>query len=182
MEAKLPDGSGLALCAKMRNLQIPVILVTARTTDPAMIEGFKHGADDYITKPFNMQLLIYRVRAVLRRVQPEGDTPHEETMVFPLGRALFNPRRHEITGDSGQVKLTQTQSAILHLLLTHEGQIVPAERILERIWGYNTESSVNVVKTHIHHLPSKVAGVVGDVPVIQTAAGGGYMCVLSQHA
>lgn len=177
LDAKLPDADGFELCQHFRTaLHIPVIMVTGHHTDEDVIAGFSLGADDYIVKPFSMQILVYRLRALMRRVHTDNSLNDTTTLTYRLGPALFSPSRNEISNDGTLVKLTPTESAILHLLVTHKGQILPTERILERIWGYNTESCISVIKTHIHHLRRKIAGIVGDMDIVQTVPGVGYTC------
>jgi DNA-binding response OmpR family regulator len=177
LDVKLPDADGLALCAYFRTiLHIPVIMVTGCTTDEDMIGGFAKGADDYIRKPFNMQVLAYRVRAVLRRAHADPTLDETASQTYTLGSVNFTPSRNEMLSGSTVVKLTKTESKILHLLVMNAGHVVPPERILERVWGYNAESAVAVVKTHIHNLRAKVAPVTGAATLIETVDGAGYMC------
>lgn len=173
LDVRLPDTDGFTLCAHLRSTyRVPVILVTARSSDEDVLVGFDRGADDYIGKPFNMQVLIYRVRAVLRRAR--GAVAEPPVTSYRLGGSLFNPQLNEIVSKTKSVKLTPIESKILRLLLVHEGQVLSANHILEHVWDYDSESNSLVVKTHIRHLRVKVAEAIGDVPIIHTVARAGY--------
>ena len=174
LDVRLPDSDGFTLCAHLRSAyRIPVILVTARSSDEDVLVGFDRGADDYIGKPFNMQVLIYRLRAVLRRSRA-GATQTPPASSYRFGASVFNPQHNEIVGATGSVKLTPIESKILRLLLAHEGQVLSADSILEHVWDYDSESSSLVVKTHIRHLRLKLAEAIGDLAIIHTVARGGY--------
>src|SRR5579871_2631906 len=99
LDVTLPDMDGFTLCTRLRNTyRLPVILLTARHADEDMIMGFKEGADDYVTKPFNMQVLLYRLRAVLRRSRPDSAGTDTLTLTYRLGDALFSTKHNEILG------------------------------------------------------------------------------------
>lgn len=179
LDGNLPDITGFELCPQIRSLYgLPVIMLTAHHADEDVLAGFANGADDYVSKPFNMQVLIYRVRAVLRRVAEAAQVPSVPEVVsaniIAVGDGLFNVQSNEIIGRDRRVKLTRIEGKVLHLLLTYEGQVFSAERILERVWGYETDSDVSVVKTHVRRLRSKMADVLGDFNLIATVPSMGY--------
>jgi two-component system alkaline phosphatase synthesis response regulator PhoP len=149
-------------------------MLTARQTDQDVIGGFGNGADDYITKPFNMQILAYRVRAVLRRARSEPSASDVPAPTYRLGSGVYSVAENQIVGTRRRVRLTRTEGKILLLLLANQGQILGAERILERVWGYDAESHVSVIKTHIRHVRTKIAAAIGDEQVIRTVQGMGY--------
>lgn len=176
VDVNLPDMDGFTLCASLRrDLNIPVIMLTARHLEPDVIAGFEHGADDYISKPFNMQILIARLRTVLARdrtaTTPSGNT---KKRLYRLGSAVFNAEYNQILAGSQAIKLTRTEGNILELLMTHAGQIFAAERLIELARGYDTETNPAVIKTHILNLRAKIARAIGDVQVIHTVPGLGY--------
>ena len=140
LDANLPDTTGFALCVQLRSgLGIPVIMLTARQGDEDQIAGLGRGADDYIIKPFNMQILIHRLRAVIQRAYPVA-TLREDARSYQIGSGVFNPEHSQIVSGATVVKLTPTESKILALLLHHEGNPVPAQRIMNHVWGFDTES------------------------------------------
>ena len=175
LDVNLPDANGFSLCTQFRTmLHVPVLMVTARHTDEDILNGFGLGADDYISKPFNMQVLVHRLNAVLRRAYPLTVTSVGLNRTYRLGPARFSPEHNEISGPGISTKLTPTESKILSLLASNEGKVLPAERIMEQIWGYDSESDLSVIKTHVRRLRAKIAEVVGDLPVIHTVPGRGY--------
>lgn len=173
LDIQLPDADGLVLCGYVRAVhRVPVILVTGRHSDEDAVAGFAHGADDYVVKPFNMQVLLYRIRAVLRRA---GALEPLDLGSFRLGPGTFSAEQHEMCGPLGRVKLTPIESGILNLLLAHEGQVFSAARIMERVWNADGKGTATGVKTHVRRLRQKIAQAIGDLEVIQTTPGLGYV-------
>jgi DNA-binding response OmpR family regulator len=175
VDVNLPDRDGFTLCSSLRHeLNIPVIMMTARRLEPDLIAGFEHGADDYITKPFNMKILMARLRTVLTRDRVDVAVDNKKKRLLRLGPALFNAEFYQILAGSQTIKLTRTEGSILELLMSHEGQVFTPERLIEEARGYDTETSPAVIKTHILNLRSKIARAIGDVQVIHTVPGLGY--------
>ena len=173
LDVRLPDADGLVLCGYLRSAhRVPVILLGGRHSDEDEVAAFAQGADDYIVKPFNLQVLAYRLRAVLRRA---GDVEPFDVRSFKVGPATFSAELQELCGPEGRVKLTPIESGILSLLLLHEGQAFSAARIMERVWGDGDKSTVTSVKTHVRRLRQKVAAAIGDLDIIQTIPGFGYV-------
>jgi two-component system OmpR family response regulator len=177
LDVNLPDMNGYELCARLhRGFNIPVIMLTARGTDEDALAGFSQGADDYVSKPFSMQVLMHRVHAVLRRAAVETTVIGRTKRVYQVGPGSFNAEHNHLSWNTLSAKLTVTEGKILLLLLTHEGQVFSPERIIELLWGYDTETNDSVIKTHIRHLRMKIATVLGEVPVLHTVPGIGYTC------
>jgi DNA-binding response OmpR family regulator len=175
LDVNLPDTNGMELCVRLRTLwQIPVVLVTAVRGEEYEIAAFEGGADGYITKPFTMQVLVQRVSAVFRSTRASAEQRGAARTMYRLSNALFNASFNEILGNGVSSKLTPSEGKILQLLLTCEGQVLTADRIMARVMRYDTESNVNVVKTHIRNLRIKIAKVLGDVEIIRTVPGSGY--------
>lgn len=178
LDVNLPDMHGLQVLAVLRTFsRVPVVLLTTRTREEDIIAGFGQGADDYVVKPVSMPVLIERVKAVLRRATAHR-APLPEPACGPTYRlqgAIFDAAVHAIVSDGQCVTLTPTESRILHLLAAHAGHALSAERIWERIWGYDSESDVNVIKTHIRHLRAKIGRLPGDPQPIRTVPGVGYV-------
>jgi DNA-binding response OmpR family regulator len=175
LDGNLPDADGFELCARFRtSWRVPVIILTARKADAEVVSAFESGADDYVTKPFTMQVLVYRVQAVLRRARRDHAPTYTDTTLYQLASGTFNVHTNEIAGPHGSVKLTRSEGKILHLLLSYQGQILSADQILERVWGHETESDPSVIKTHIRHIRLRIAEATGEPEVIQTMRGLGY--------
>lgn len=186
LDVNLPDTNGFKVLASLRaSSTLPVVMLTARAQDEDIVAGFGEGADDYVGKPFNVQVLVTRVRAVLRRAQAQtaiagAGAPNALVGVgvgYQVGGAMFAPETNEVVGDGVRVRLTQTEGRILGLLFAHEGQVLAAGVIMERLWGYESESDVNVIKTHIRHLRAKIDRLPGTPQPIRTLPGVGYMAV-----
>src|SRR5579875_1997929 len=136
LDVNIPDMNGFKVLAALRTFsQIPVIMLTARAQDEDVIAGFGEGADDYVAKPFSMQVLVTRVKALLRRAMARPATEglgSGEAPIYRLARASFEVETNEIVGEEGiRVRLTPTESRILQLFFIHEGQVLSAERIME---------------------------------------------------
>jgi len=176
LDVNIPDMNGFKVLSSLRTFsQIPVVMLTARSQDEDIIAGFGQGADDYVAKPFSVQVLINRVKAVLRRAKPQPEQLPAGAATYQIQGAVFDPELNEIVGQDVRVKLTPTESRILHLLFLHEGQVLSAERIMERIWGYDSESDVNVIKTHIRHLREKISSLPHSPQPLRTLPGVGYV-------
>jgi two-component system, OmpR family, alkaline phosphatase synthesis response regulator PhoP len=175
LDLHLPDVNGLTLCGQLRREgHMPVIMLTASHTDTDIVKGFQHGADDYIVKPFSMQILSYRIQAVLRRSRGAEHGGPQKTR-YELGKGSFDAEQHEVLCKDTRIKLTPIQGKILRLLLDNEGRVISSEQIMSRIWHYDAESDVSVVKTHISNLRKRLAAVLGSDDLIRTVAGLGYM-------
>jgi len=176
LDVNIPDMNGFKVLSSLRTFsQIPVVMLTARSQDEDIIAGFGQGADDYVAKPFSVQVLINRIKAVLRRAKPQPEQLPAGSATYQIQGAVFDAELNEIVGHEVRVRLTPTESRILHLLFLHEGQVLSAERIMERIWGYDSESDVNVIKTHIRHLREKISSLPESPQPLRTLPGVGYV-------
>jgi two-component system OmpR family response regulator len=175
MDVLLQDADGYALCAHFHGvLKVPVIIVSAQHLEEDIIRGFGHGADDYVTKPFSLPILVQRMQAVLRRVQAPIRSNATARTTYRVGAAVFNSAYNEITQQDACVRLTPTEARILQLLVSHEGQVLGAEQIMFRVQNFDVQSDVTVIKTHIRNLRLKLHHVLGETQVIHTVPGIGY--------
>ncbi|HZS87914.1 MAG TPA: response regulator transcription factor [Chloroflexota bacterium] len=177
LDVNIPDMNGFKVLSSLRAFtQVPVVMLTARAQDDDVIAGFGQGADDYVAKPFSVQVLMNRIKAVLRRAKPQPEKLPPGGAHYRIHGNIFDAELNEIVApDQTRVKLTPTESRILHLLYLHEGQVLSAERIMDRIWGYDTDSDVNVIKTHIRHLREKIGSLPNHPQPIRTLPGVGYV-------
>jgi len=184
LDVNMPDMNGFKVLAALRTFStIPVIMLTARHQDEDVVAGFGGGADDYVAKPFSMQVLATRVKAVLRRASARTEPVEQgDGRLYRVADALLDTDTNELAAPDGtRVRLTPTESRILQLLISHGGQVLSAERIMERIWDHQRESDVNVIKTHVRHLREKIARLPGAPEPIRTLPGVGYMVKPSQN-
>ena len=170
LDIMLPDEDGLSILKSLRTRadtqKIPVILVTAKSTEIDKVKGLDLGADDYITKPFGVMELISRIRAVLRRVKPE-----ENIALVSCGGITLDEERRTVTSQGEPVTLTYKEFELLSYLLRNEGIVLTREKIMERVWGFDYEGESRTVDMHIKSLRQKL-GACGAL--IQTVRGVGY--------
>lgn len=140
LDVMLPkkDGFELAKSIKSVNPSVPIVFLTAKSLDPDKVHGFKLGADDYITKPFNMELLSLRVQALLKRYfEAHSISQESDKDVFKIGNFLFNYPNQELTIDQTAQHLTKKEAEMLRLLCINQNQLLPRELALKVIWGEN---------------------------------------------
>lgn len=169
LDVMLPglDGFGVVRRLRESGCQTPVLMLTARDTNRDVIHGLDSGADDYLTKPFDLDVFLARVRAVARR----GVAPL--TLILSTGDLTVNTATREVNRGGRLLELTRTEYGLLELLVRNAGRIVPRERIIETVWGFGAEVENNTVDTFMHLLRRKVDPP--DAPkLIQTIRGVGY--------
>jgi two-component system response regulator MprA len=161
----LPGMEGIKLCRIIRlQSDVPIIMVTARDAIQDRVDGLETGADDYIIKPFNIDELIARVHARLRRRHP-GDT------VLTFHDLSLDPKTYEVYRSRHPIELTSTEFKLLTYLMDHPRQVLSKEQILEEVWGYDFQGNANIVEQYIRSLRQKI----GQPPLIQTIRGAGYV-------
>jgi two-component system alkaline phosphatase synthesis response regulator PhoP len=153
LDVMLPGISGFEVCDRLReaNNRVPVLFLTARTTDADRLAGLRHGGDDYMTKPFLLEELVLRIQGILRR-QEWYQTPAAERGVFKFGDNEVNFRTFRAKGPRGEVQLTEKECMLMKLLVERQGQVVSRELILERVWGYKYGSSSRTIDNFIVRL------------------------------
>lgn len=169
LDVMLPglDGFGVVHRLRQRGCQTPVLMLTARDTDRDVIHGLNVGADDYLAKPFNLAVLLARVRAVARRAAAPIN------LALTAADLTLNTATREVKRGKRVLELTRTEYNLLELLMRNAGRIVPREQIIETVWGFDTDVENSTVDTFLHLLRRKVDGP--DEPkLIQTIRGVGY--------
>lgn len=169
LDVMLPglDGFGVVHRLRQRGCQTPVLMLTARDTNRDVVHGLNVGADDYLTKPFDLEVLIARVRAVARR----GTAPL--TLMLTAGDLTLNTATREVSRNKRALELTRTEYSLLELLTRNAGRIVSREQIIETVWGFDAEVENATVDTFIHLLRRKV-DLPEEAKLIQTIRGVGY--------
>lgn len=154
LDIMLPDESGNEIVRKLRKngdtKRIPVIMVTAKTTELDLVKGIEDGADDYIKKPFSVMELISRVKALLRR------TELEEVKVLTLDELVLNNNKHEVTIADNTVELTFKEYELLQYLLINKGIVLARDTIMDHIWGMAYEGESRTLDMHIKTLRQKL--------------------------
>ncbi len=166
LDRMLPRRSGLSVLKELRSLGLntPVLILTAKDSSKDRVEGLDAGADDYVVKPFSTEELLARLRALTRRKNKDfiGDT------LCAAGLTL-NPLRGEVIKGDCTIHLSVKESLLLDLLMRNLGQVITKERILEKVWGYNSDTDIASVDLYIHYLRKKL-----NIKNIVTVRGVGY--------
>ncbi len=185
LDLNLPDVDGTEVFRYIRQRSsIPVIMVTGRTDEAERVAGLEIGADDYVTKPFSLNELVARVRAVLRRAQvteaPAGLGPRTPTAAEPAEPQVLSAAdlemdvaAHRVQVEGHEVKLTPTEFRFLRTLLENAGQVISHERLLQAGWG-GEKKDTHLVEVHIANLRAKVESDSNNPQRIQTVRGFGY--------
>ena len=171
LDLMLPDADGLDIVRELRQdkrgRELPIILVTARTTEIDKVKGLDIGADDYLTKPFGIMELISRVKALLRRTSRE-----QSSRVLEIGTVRMDDEKHKVTAAGADCELTFKEYELLKLLMTNAGIVTSREEILEKVWGTNFEGESRTLDIHIKTLRQKL-GETGSL--IKTVRNVGYI-------
>jgi DNA-binding response OmpR family regulator len=173
----LPDMDGLEVCRLLRSnpttRDIPILLLTAKGEVVNRVEGLNTGADDYLTKPFNFDELVARIRAILRRLN--HSSVMESSQVLTVGDIELNMATHEVTRAGRQIDLTVTEYNLLHLFMSHVGQALDRQTILNQVWGYDFLGETNIIEVYVRYLREKLEDVPSSPRYIQTIRGVGYI-------
>ena len=169
LDIMLPRMNGIDVlkCLRKRKISTPVLLLTAKSDTEDKINGLDSGADDYLTKPFISGELLARVRSLTRR---KGEVVTDE---FTFGDIALNKSTFSLSKDGQFVKLSLKEYQIMELLIANPRQLIPKERFIEKIWGYESDVEYNNVEVYISFLRKKLS-VVGSSVTIKTARGIGY--------
>lgn len=170
LDIMMPGKDGIEIVKELRadGNPLPVIMLTAKSELNDKITGLDAGADDYLTKPFAMKELLARLRAITRR-QPETTGSDLEFGDLKLDRAGF-----VLKGPGGSVRLANKEYQIMEMLMTNSGKVIPTERFMDKIWGYDAYAEINVVWVNISGLRKKLADIGSGVK-IKAARGVGYL-------
>ena len=172
LDVMLPGMSGLEVLRELRkkDAKTPVIMLTALGEISDKVTGLDFGADDYLPKPFAAEELLARIRAVGRR---RSAPILEEDGVRSFGKTRLSTRLLRLSSETGEISLTMKECELLEYLIINSSVIVPKERIIEKVWGYDSEAEDNHVEVYISFLRKKLAHIESDIE-IQTVRGAGY--------
>ena len=170
VDIMLPDENGNEIVRKLRRnpdtRRLPVMMVTAKTTELDLVKGIEDGADDYLKKPFSVMELISRVKALLRRTKPE------EVKELGLDDLIMNHEKHEVTLEGKTIDLTYKEYELLSFLLLNKGIVLSRDTIMDRIWGTSYEGESRTLDMHVKTLRQKL-GTYGNR--IRTVRNVGYV-------
>ena len=167
LDLMLPKMNGFSVCEAIRKeSQVPIIMLTALDDDASQMKGFDALADDYITKPFSMPIVMKHIEAVLRRAEQGGAAPNN---VIRYKEITVDTDSLTVLVGTESVSLTTREFEILKLLLENQGRVVSRERLLDTVWGYDYVGDEKIINTHIKNIRKKLG-----VDYIETMRGAGY--------
>lgn len=169
LDIMMPKMDGITVLKKVRSQgsRIPILMLTAKTEVDDRVEGLDSGANDYLGKPFAMKELLARIRA-MTRAQTESAGSN-----LQCGNIVLNRTTFELSTDKERIRLANKEFQMLEMLMSNPGQIISTERFMEKIWGYDSETEINVVWVYISYLRKKLTAVQADVE-IKAARNQGY--------
>ncbi|OBF63032.1 DNA-binding response regulator [Mycobacterium sp. 852002-51971_SCH5477799-a] len=172
LDVMLPDMSGLDVLRKLReeNPQLPVLLLTAKDAVEDRIAGLTAGGDDYVTKPFSIEEVVLRLRALLRRT---GVTTVDSGAQLVVGDLVLDEDSHEVTRAGEPISLTSTEFELLRFMMRNSKRVLSKAQILDRVWSYDFGGRSNIVELYISYLRKKIDN--GREPMIHTLRGAGYV-------
>ena len=173
LDLMMPNVDGLQACQEIRQFsEVPVIMLSAKSEDMDKLLGFEQGADDYLTKPFNILELKARIRALLRRANQKNEQPKNERITAGI-LTVDSTERNAYKGDQC-VDLTAKEFDLIELLIHNPGRVFSRENLLDTVWGYEFRSDIRTVDVHIRRLREKLEPNPADPEYILTKWGVGY--------
>ena len=177
LDVMMPEVDGFTVAKRIREndetRNIPIIMLTALSQLNDKVNGFNIGVDDYLVKPFEIEELLVRVRALLKRTNqiPKSASVRD---LQSIGEITLLPEQYCVRIGDNQTKLTPTEFDIFNLLFQNHGNIVSSAKLLKDIWGYSPDDDVETIRVHIRHLRSKIDKISNGKKYIETVYGGGY--------
>lgn len=170
LDVMLPGRDGFAVVEELRRRGVltPVLMLTARDELESRVRGLEGGADDYLTKPFDLSELVARVHALIRR----AELRHKDA-TLKVGNLVLDPLARRVTQDGRRVDLSPREFALLEFLMRNAGRTVSRSRIAEAVWNYKFDPETNVVDVYVNYLRKKLT-FAGQAPPIRTVRGAGY--------
>jgi len=184
LDVMLPDIDGFEVCRRLRAAgnEVPVIFLTARDTSSDTVTGLAIGGDDYVTKPFSVEALVARVRAVLRRASRAARpaTYGDRDDILGAGDLEVDESRWTVRRAGTPVELSKTEFQLLAYLMRHQGRVLTRAQLLENVWGWDYAGESQIVETYVSYLRRKLDAL--GPPLIHTQRGVGYSLRLPEHA
>ena len=175
LDLMMPKKDGLEACQEIRGFStVPIIMLTARSVDADMLMGFESGADDYVTKPFNILALKARVRALLRRASMSAAQEPAKTSVLTRGHISVDTERRSAYKNGVAIELTMKEFDLIEFLMKNPGRVYSRENLLDLVWGYDYQGDTRTVDVHIRRLREKLELDPAHPEYIVTKWGVGY--------
>lgn len=175
LDVMLPELNGIDVCRRIRQVSnVPIIMMTARDSVIDRVSGLDHGADDYIVKPFAIEELLARIRALLRRIEIESEQNETKQTTVSYRDLVVEKENRIVRRGEEMIELTKREYELLLELMENVNVVMSREVLLNKVWGYETEVETNVVDVYIRYLRNKI-DVSGNESYIQTVRGTGYV-------
>ncbi|MCI7240804.1 MAG: response regulator transcription factor [Aerococcus suis] len=175
LDLMLPELNGIEVCRRLRpTSDVPIIIMTARDSVIDRVSGLDHGADDYIVKPFAIEELLARIRALLRRISIEETQQSQKQTVLTFRDLTVEKENRIVRRGDEIINLTKREYELLVMLMENVNVVLPRIELLNKVWGYSAEVETNVVDVYIRYLRNKI-DVPNEVGYIQTVRGTGYV-------
>lgn len=173
LDVMMPRMDGLEVCRQLRSTgdDLPILVLTARDSVSERVAGLDAGADDYLPKPFALEELLARLRALLRRTGPEEST---EAAIMTFADLTLDPSTREVYRGNRAISLTRTEFALLEMLIANPRRVLTRSRILEEVWGFDFPTSGNALEVYVGYLRRKTEAE-GETRLIHTVRGVGYV-------
>ena len=170
LDIMMPRMNGIEVLKRFREGggATPILILTAKSEVGDIVQGLDSGANDYLTKPFDIQELLARIRAMTRQLTAQS------TSRLSLGNIVLNRANYELSSPSGSFRLTNKEFQMMELMLSNPYQLIPSERFMEKVWGYDSSAEINVVWVYISYLRKKLASLNADIQISVTR-NAGYM-------
>jgi len=173
LDVMLPRVSGLDVCRDIRSRsRVPIIMVSARTSEIDTVVGLEVGADDYVCKPYRLRELVARLRAAMRR-SPDSAVPPSADLL-EVGDVRLDPERHEVFVRGARIEIPLKEFELLQLLLENAGRVLTRDSLIDRVWGFDYVGDTKTLDVHVKRLRTKVEDVPGSPSRITTIRGLGY--------
>lgn len=174
LDVMLPKLTGFEVCQQIREFSnVPVVMLTAKGDDMDKILGLEYGADDYITKPFNILEVKARLKAIMRRTAPK-ETKEDKTAMLESGDMRINREDKRVYIAGREINLTSKEFEVLELLMSNPGKVYSRENLLNSVWGADYPGDVRTVDVHVRRLREKIETSPSDPKYVQTKWGTGY--------
>lgn len=176
LDLMLPDLDGIEICRALRNDRsyLPILMLTARSSEVDRVLGLEMGADDYLTKPFSIRELMARVKAIFRRMEVMGENTKAAEALIQSNGLQIDCEKHEVMLDGETVSLTSKEFDLLAHFARHPGRVYRREQLLDQVWGYGYEGYEHTVNSHINRLRTKIERNPTKPRYILTVWGVGY--------
>lgn len=177
LDVMMPDVDGFTVAKRIRQNEetkdTPILMLTALSQINDKVKGFNIGVDDYLVKPFELEELLVRVRALLKRTNQIPISASTRDLLT-LGEITLLPEQYSVKIGEKQAKLTPIEFDIFNLLFQNHGNMVSSAKLLKDIWGYSLDDDIETIRVHIRHLRSKIDKIADGKKYIETIYGGGY--------